>query len=139
MHDFMTGFIPIVAAGIEFCGIMVIVVTVLKEMYNIIVKYKFDFAHTERDATMNLGLANALEILLGAEILKTIAYRDIRQLVEVAALILIRVFMTVLIHWEMNHKLKQKEETLMDHKIDTERQRKASYSAKQEEDTEKNI
>lgn len=113
MHDLLMNFIPVVAAGIEFCGIMVIVVTVLKEMYNIIIRYKFDFTHTERDATMNEGLANALEILLGAEILKTIAYRDIRQLVEVAALILIRVFMTILIHWEMNHKLKHKRESIV--------------------------
>ena len=110
--------IPIVAAIIEICGILVIVVTVIKEMYLVVVRYRFDFSDSERDTTMNKGLANALEILLAAEILKTIAYRNMNQLIEVGALIVVRILLTGLIHWEMNHKLKEKEGIYMDHKIE---------------------
>ncbi|MDO5726108.1 MAG: DUF1622 domain-containing protein [Tissierellia bacterium] len=107
MEHFIETIIPYVAGFIELCGIFLIIATVIKEMYLIIFKYKFRIKNTERDTTMNQGLASALEILLGAEILKTIAYRDMRQLIEVGALMLIRVFMTVLIHWELSHKLKE--------------------------------
>ncbi|MDO5718989.1 MAG: DUF1622 domain-containing protein [Tissierellia bacterium] len=107
MFEFMEKLIYYVAGFIELCGIFLIAATVIKEMYIIIFKYKFKIKNTERDTTLNQGLASALEILLGAEILKTIAYRDMRQLIEVGALMLIRVFMTVLIHWELQHKLKQ--------------------------------
>ncbi|MDO5715994.1 MAG: DUF1622 domain-containing protein [Tissierellia bacterium] len=109
MDHFIEVLIYYVASFIELCGIFLIIATVIKEMYIIIVKYKFRMKNTERDTTMNQGLASALEILLGAEILKTIAYRDMRQLVEVGVLMLIRVFMTVLIHWELRHKLKEEQ------------------------------
>lgn len=133
MHDLLMKFIPLVAAFIEFCGIGVIIISVLKEMYNIFIRYRLNFMDFEKDTTMNHGLATALEILLGAEILKTIAYRDIRQLVEVAALIIIRVFITVLIHWEMNHKLKHKEKELYDKKIENEERRIGEDPSKYEQ------
>ncbi|MDO5714348.1 MAG: DUF1622 domain-containing protein [Tissierellia bacterium] len=107
MDHFIQILIHYVASFIELCGIFLIIATVIKEMYLIIVEYRFHIKNTDRDTTMNQGLATSLEILLGAEILKTIAYRDIRQLVEVGVLMLIRVFMTVLIHWELSHKLKE--------------------------------
>lgn len=137
MHGILMTIIDYVIAFIEICGIAVIIITVFKEMYNIFIRYKLDFEDTEKDTTMNHGLASALEILLGAEILKTIAYRDVRQLVEVAALILIRVFMTVLIHWEMNHKIKHKEEAVMDHKLEYEKQRKIVCEPDYSEEEEK--
>ena len=109
MKEFITILIEYVATFIELCGVFIIIVTVLKELYNIIFKYKFQMKDTERDTTVNQGLASALEILLGAEILKTVIYRDMMQLVEVGALILIRVFITILIHWELDHKIKEQE------------------------------
>nr|WP_255702421.1 DUF1622 domain-containing protein [Peptoniphilus sp. KCTC 25270] len=63
-----------------------------------------DFNAAHYDFSINAGLNNALEILLAAEVLKTIAYRTTDQLLEVAALVIIRIFLTLLIHWEYRQK-----------------------------------
>ncbi len=110
MTEFVALLTKYAAMAIEICGILVIIMTVAKEMYTIIFRNRFKLINNVRDTTMNQGLASALEILLGAEILKTIIYRDMRQLIEVGVLMLIRIFMTVLIHWELEHKLKVKKE-----------------------------
>lgn len=107
MGNLMETLIHYVASFIELFGVFLVFITVAKEMYLVIVEYGIRKKKIERDTTVNEGLARALEVLLGAEILKTIAYRDIRQLTEVGALMLIRVFMTILIHWELSHKIRE--------------------------------
>ncbi|MDO5734638.1 MAG: DUF1622 domain-containing protein [Eubacteriales bacterium] len=118
MEEVIILLIKYVARFIEICGIFVILSTVVREMYKIVFRYRFKIANTERDTSLNQGLASALEILLGAEILNTIVYRNIRQLAEVAALIIIRIFMTVLIHWELEHKLKLKQRENLDNEAE---------------------
>lgn len=109
MSEMLHTIILMVAMLIELCGVLIVVVTVGKEMYRIVFIYRFDFEKTEQDMTINNGFANALEVLLAAEILKTLTIRTTSQLIEVAALVAIRIFLNVIIHWEINLKKKHTE------------------------------
>lgn len=105
-HDFFFHIIDEIALVIELVGVIMIVVAVMKEVYNIAIVHKFNFEETGEDLTINYGLSNALEVLLSAEILKTITFENTTQLIQLAALVFIRVFITVTIHWELENKKK---------------------------------
>ncbi len=92
---------------IELWGIFLIFIAVLKEAFRTIFKFKFKFNEIATDKTLGHGLAISLEFLLAAEILKTLIVRSKTQLIEVAALILIRILIAIILHWE----LKQKQES----------------------------
>lgn len=104
----------IAAMIIEFLGVIIVIVAVAKGFYQIAVVRKFDFKQAGQDVLVSSGLSTALEILLAAEILKTLIVRSTSQIIEVGALIIIRIFLTLIIHWELIQKerhidVKQKE------------------------------
>ena len=47
------------------------------------------------------GMATALEFKLGGEILRTVAVRELSEIIFVGAIIVLRVALTILIHWEI--------------------------------------
>ena len=50
------------------------------------------------------SLALALEFLLCGEIMKTVVVRDTDELIVVGAIVLMRIALTVLIHWEAKNE-----------------------------------
>lgn len=50
------------------------------------------------------GFSTGLSFLLGAEILKTVALEDISELMMVGGIVLMRVALSILIHWEMKQE-----------------------------------
>ena len=59
-------------------------------------KINFMFAFSQ-------GLAAGLEFKMAAEILKTVLIREMSELLILGAVILIRAFLSILIHFEMKH------------------------------------
>ena len=55
------------------------------------------------------GLSNGLEFLLGGEILRTVVAQDLKSIAIVGAIIVMRVALTLLIHWEIRAKEKRDE------------------------------
>lgn len=106
MHEINATVIPVLSDIIELIGVIIIAVSVLIGLWLLVVKNKFRFNATEKNPILNQGLSVALEILLAAEILKTLVARTASQIVEVGALVLIRILMTILIHWELSEKEK---------------------------------
>lgn len=94
---------------IELIGVGIIVVTVIQGLYTLLFKYRLNFKVNAASPLINNGLATALEVLLCAEVLKTLVARNISQLIEVGLLIVIRIGITVLVHWELAHANKQVE------------------------------
>ncbi|NLW29134.1 MAG: DUF1622 domain-containing protein [Erysipelothrix sp.] len=92
---------------IEIWGIFLIVLTVSKEIFRTVVDYRFDFNRISHDETINHGLASALEVLLAAEILKTLTISNNTQLLIIGALVFIRIFIGLILHWELNQKTQQ--------------------------------
>lgn len=91
---------------VEFIGLAIIVYGIMKEAYNIIVKYRLNFFRINEDNHLNSTLSSALEVLLAAEILKTITIRDYRNLIIIGVLVILRIAMTLLLVWETSHKVK---------------------------------
>lgn len=102
--DTTQSFIELVAMGVEVWGVIIIVATVLKEIKKTVIDHRFNLNEVSLDQGMNHGLAAALEILLAAEILKTLIVRTPRQLLEVGALVVIRIFIAYILHWELKQK-----------------------------------
>lgn len=89
---------------IETIGFLIIVISVIKSFYKLAFVMKFDFEKSHRDMSLSTGLSVALEFFLAAEIIKTITLRDQAELMYIGVLILIRILMTVVIHWELKQK-----------------------------------
>ena len=55
------------------------------------------------------GFSIGLSFLLGAEILKTIVLEDVRELLIVGGVVVMRVALSILIHWEMKQEQREQE------------------------------
>lgn len=62
--------------------------------------------------------ALTLEFFLAAEIISTINFRDWKDLVEIAAIIVIRTIITFIIHWEIKGSFKSKESVLYENELE---------------------
>ena len=91
---------------LELIGILIIMVGSVKAIALVL-------SHLRRRQPVNVvitlgkALSLALEFKMGAEIIKTVIVRDLRELGILAIVIAIRAALAVLIHWEM--KMEKKE------------------------------
>jgi len=83
---------------LEFMGLIVIVYTAVKSFIGWIKK--------DPATKLNLaeGLAMALSFKLGGEILRTVVVRDMSEIIQVGAIIVLRAALTLLIHWEIKNE-----------------------------------
>lgn len=99
--------LPIIISLCEIIGIIVVTVSSFKAFYQYLkglvtnkpVDFKFELA---------AGLAAGLEFKMAAEILKTVLVRDIKELVVLGAIILLRALLSLLIHFEMKESVRGK-------------------------------
>jgi len=82
----------------EFMGVIVIIIACLKGI--------MDYIRHNPEIRLNLakGLAMGLEFKLGSEILRTVAVRELREILIVASIIALRALLTFLIHWEIKNE-----------------------------------
>ena len=84
----------------EFTGVFVIVVAGVLGI----------ISYVRRDHLTRLklakGLATGLEFKLGGEILRTVLVRSMNEIIIVGAIIILRMALTFLIHWEINNEEK---------------------------------
>lgn len=104
LHYYLFALADLAVIVVEFIGMGIIVYGIIREAYNIIVKYRLNFFRINDDNHLNASLSSALEVLLAAEILKTITVDDYRNLVIIGVLIVLRIAMTLLLVWETSHK-----------------------------------
>ena len=83
---------------LEFMGLVVIITTALKAFYG--------WVKRDPRTRLNLaeGLAMALEFKLGGEILRTVVARDMSDIIQVGAIIILRAALTFLNHWEIKNE-----------------------------------
>ena len=55
------------------------------------------------------GLAMGLEFKLGSEILRTVVVRSLSEIAIVGSIIALRAVLTILIHWEINNEVNEKQ------------------------------
>lgn len=104
LYDMMFIFVNFITVLIEIWGVLVIVVALGKEIYTTIFKFNFNYLSINKDNSLNASLASALEVLLAAEILKTITITDYTNLFIITALIILRIAITLLLVWGTSSK-----------------------------------
>lgn len=104
LHELLFSAVNLVAVIIELWGLFMIMVSMIKEIYRVIFDFKLNFKMINDDNSLNAGLASALEVLLAAEILKTITVNSYRNLIIIGILIFLRIAMAMLLIWESDHK-----------------------------------
>lgn len=100
MQQILDTIIPIIILLLELIAVIVIVIGMVKSIY-IYVKFQFnDDDHlTVREMASSLSLA--LEYILGAEILETLIIQDVSQLLTMSVLLILRIIITFVLHWEL--------------------------------------
>lgn len=87
---------------LEFAGAIIIGYS------GVIIFYRFfHLKYMEPSTIIRLHFARSialgLEFLMAGEIIRTVSVRRIEDLIIIAVLIVLRGFMTFLVHWEMDH------------------------------------
>lgn len=92
--------LPYIISVLEIMGIFVVAWTALQAFWEYL---QNTFMKKRHDLQYHLatGLATALEFKMAAEILKTVLVRELRELVILGAVILLRALLSLLIHFEM--------------------------------------
>ena len=105
MDVILTYVVEISTVLMEMAGICVLVSTAVKCFYGWLKK-------TDRNIRLDLGegIALALEIKMGGEVLRTVVVREWRELGILGAIILLRGALTFLIHWEIKNEKKEQME-----------------------------
>jgi len=103
LERIMEWILPTIIAFCELVGVLVITISVI---YAFVKYLKWLFAHEKNRYQYKLarGLAAGLEFKMAAEILKTVLVHDLEELLILGAVILLRAFLSVLIHSEMKHE-----------------------------------
>lgn len=100
MHAILTIIIPILASLIESVGVIIIVYGCIKALY-MFVQDGFDLNISKPKLELAKALAFSLEFKLAAEILKTVVIQTIDEFIVLAAIVVLRVVLTLVIHWEI--------------------------------------
>ena len=98
MHEGLEVLVNFFVIVLEFMGLAVIAYTAVKAF--------FSWMKKDPRTRLNLaeGLAMALEFKLGGEILRTVVVRDMSEIMQVGAIIVLRAALTFLIHWEIKNE-----------------------------------
>ena len=101
LHETLSDLVNFSVVMLEFMGLIVIVYTGL----NAFRKWIKKDLHTR--LYLAEGLAMALSFKLGGEILRTVVVRDMSEIMQVGAIIVLRAALTLLIHWEIKNEEKE--------------------------------
>ena len=108
LENFIKTILPPLINILEIIGIFVILLGSIKALYHYIYSLfnkdsyplKWEYANS---------MATALEFKLAAEILKTVIIRNMNELIILGSITLLRGFLTLIIHFEMNSEKERKE------------------------------
>lgn len=100
LENILSLIVPIIVHIMEAMGVFIITFGALKAF----VKYAFrlfDFSNDNIKLEFARALALGLEFKMGGEILKTLMIRTFDELVILTSIVILRVVLTFVIHWEL--------------------------------------
>ena len=114
LENFMTQYKDILyflaemsAGALEFVGVIIIIVGSFRALGRLLKSFaKKSSFKGEVDLEKSLSLA--LEFKMGAEIIKTVIIHNLEELAILGVVIVIRALLSVMIHWEIHIKEKEK-------------------------------
>lgn len=100
--------VPIASEFLELVGVVIVIIGSLNSLFKLI-KSKFDMNDVKIKLHLIKALELSLEFKLAAELLKTVLIHTVNELLILSAIVILRVIMTFVIHWEIKN-YKEKEE-----------------------------
>lgn len=100
IHHLLVLIVPVVSSILEMLGVIIIVFGTTKAVWSLI-RSRFNVGNADTKLSLAQSMALALEFKMGAEILKTITVRTLEELQILGAIVLIRVILSFVIHWEI--------------------------------------
>ncbi|SHH79190.1 DUF1622 domain-containing protein [Sporanaerobacter acetigenes] len=111
---FLEKIIPYITGILESIGVFIIVLSTIKTFIAFI-KGGFNFSDEKLKIELAKALALSLEFKLAAEILKTVIVRTIDEFIILSAVVILRVILTFVIHWEIKTGMKDEGEQVKEH------------------------
>lgn len=93
--------IEIAVLALEYIGVIIVIVAGIRGLICLF---------TKRGSTKLVlaeGFATALEFKLGSEILRTVTVQSLSEIAVVAGIIVLRVSLALLLHWEIKQEKKE--------------------------------
>ena len=134
-NQLLNVFAEITVHTLEIVGISVVIVGSIKVLLQLFIRF-LNKSIEGQNPVIALGrsLGLALEFKMGAEIVKTVIVRDLKELLILGIIIILRAILAVLIHWEITTE--EKEEKA--HAIAREAARQREEEEKKREEEDKN-
>lgn len=100
LGSFLSKFAPIVITSLELIGITIITIGSIRAVY-VILKSRLSFDSSTIKIILGEAMALSLEFKLGAEIIKTVVVQSMDELLILCIIVVLRVILTFVIHWEV--------------------------------------
>ena len=100
LHGLLVQIIPNLAAIIELIGVVVVVYGVIRSLY-LFISSGGNLMASDPKSDLAKALAYSLEFKLAAEILKSVMIQTLDEFIILAAIVVLRVILTFVIHWEI--------------------------------------
>ena len=101
---------------LELIGILIILIGAYKSIIRLFLNLRHTPHKTNIVISLGKALALALEFKMGAEIVKTVIVRDLKELGILAVVVVIRTALAILIHWEMKNERRAEAEEALEKK-----------------------
>lgn len=106
---FLEKIIPYITGILETIGVFIIVFASMKTFISFI-KSRFNFNNESLKIELAKALALSLEFKLAAEILKTVIIRTLDEFIILSAVVILRVILTFVIHWEIKTGIEEEKD-----------------------------
>ncbi len=100
IEEFLIKIIPYITGFLEAIGVIIIIIGSFRTLGELI-KSRLDFGNEQVKIEFAKALALSLEFKLAAEILKTVVVRTLDEFVILSAVVVLRVVITFVLHWEI--------------------------------------
>ena len=101
LHHILEAIVPEIIIILELIGVLIIAVIGFKAFIKYAMK-GFDVSDDVIKIELEKAFSLGLTFLLGGEILSTIFAHSTEQLITIGAIIVLRVALTFVLHWEIN-------------------------------------
>ena len=122
-HEVMIFGARFIILGFETFGIFMMLVVGLQGFYNLCQR------DPETGLKLSEGLGLALQFLMGGEILRTIIVQDMTEIFHVGGIVVLRVALTLLTHWELKNQRSELQNEEMKNDMEEEREREEAEEA----------
>lgn len=100
IERFLEAIIPYITGTLELIGVAIITIAGIRGVLKFF-KNKFDFKDDEVAISFAKAMSLSLEFKLAAEIIKTVVIRTLDEFIILAAVAILRVLLSIVLHWEL--------------------------------------